>query len=207
MTLKFMGRRWKQSLLYISILQGTWVSNCTKLGIFPHRYCLSNKLFIPLSLQLVPELYIWLGVMVAWTGIEQFRVGRFDPPPPAEEPEDFVVCLNILITCDCIPWLSLILVFSGSCCCFCESVRYKAKMAIGRGACRGKKWSSLLKNSANPSVSDIPHSSVSSTAAIACMIFESFTISCMEMIFKCWNNQPQPQFKRQLQNGMPIWRT
>lgn len=28
------------------------------------------------------------GVMVAWTGIEHFRVGRFDPPPPANELED-----------------------------------------------------------------------------------------------------------------------
>lgn len=32
--------------------------------------------------------------MVAWTGIEQFYVGRFEPPPPADEPEDFVVCAN-----------------------------------------------------------------------------------------------------------------
>lgn len=30
--------------------------------------------------------------MVAWTGIENFRVGRFDPPPPVDEPEDTVVC-------------------------------------------------------------------------------------------------------------------
>ncbi|MQM04341.1 hypothetical protein Taro_037138 [Colocasia esculenta] len=30
------------------------------------------------------------GVMVAWTGLEHFRLGRFDPPPPANEPEDFV---------------------------------------------------------------------------------------------------------------------
>lgn len=37
-----------------------------------------------------PSLCTDNGVMVAWTGIEQFRVGRFDPPPPAEEPEDFV---------------------------------------------------------------------------------------------------------------------
>ena len=29
--------------------------------------------------------------MVAWTGLEHFRVGRFDPPPPAIEPDDFVV--------------------------------------------------------------------------------------------------------------------
>ncbi|RRT60158.1 hypothetical protein BHM03_00021142 [Ensete ventricosum] len=29
-----------------------------------------------------------VGVMVAWTGIEHFLLGRFDPPPPADEPED-----------------------------------------------------------------------------------------------------------------------
>lgn len=28
---------------------------------------------------------------MAWTGLEHFRVGRFDPPPPAIEPDDFVV--------------------------------------------------------------------------------------------------------------------
>lgn len=38
---------------------------------------------------------------MAWTGLEHFRVGRFDPPPPAVEPDDFMVrCfkqkLNIL---------------------------------------------------------------------------------------------------------------
>lgn len=34
--------------------------------------------------------------MIAWTGIEHFRVGRYDPPPPAEDPEDFFVrFLNI----------------------------------------------------------------------------------------------------------------
>ena len=31
--------------------------------------------------------------MVAWTGIEHFRVGRFDPPPPANELEDARVSL------------------------------------------------------------------------------------------------------------------
>ncbi|QHO54505.1 putative tRNA N6-adenosine threonylcarbamoyltransferase [Arachis hypogaea] len=30
------------------------------------------------------------GVMVAWTGIEHFRMGRYHPSLPAEEPEDFV---------------------------------------------------------------------------------------------------------------------
>lgn len=38
------------------------------------------------------KLLSWIGVMIAWTGIEHFRMGRYDPPPPAEEPEDFVVC-------------------------------------------------------------------------------------------------------------------
>lgn len=28
---------------------------------------------------------------MAWTGLEHFRVGRYDPPPPATEPDDFVV--------------------------------------------------------------------------------------------------------------------
>lgn len=28
------------------------------------------------------------GVMIAWTGVEHFRMGRFDPPPPADEPDD-----------------------------------------------------------------------------------------------------------------------
>ncbi|XP_071741496.1 probable tRNA N6-adenosine threonylcarbamoyltransferase, mitochondrial [Rutidosis leptorrhynchoides] len=43
------------------------------------------------SLQLVcppPSLCTDNGVMIAWTGIENFRLGRFDPPPPALEPED-----------------------------------------------------------------------------------------------------------------------
>ncbi|KAL5571938.1 hypothetical protein UlMin_021535 [Ulmus minor] len=41
-----------------------------------------------------PSLCTDNGVMVAWTGIEHFRMGRFDPPPPAEEPEDFVYDLR-----------------------------------------------------------------------------------------------------------------
>ncbi|KGN56611.1 probable tRNA N6-adenosine threonylcarbamoyltransferase, mitochondrial [Cucumis sativus] len=43
------------------------------------------------GLQLVcppPSLCTDNGVMVAWTGLEHFRIGRFDPPPPADEPED-----------------------------------------------------------------------------------------------------------------------
>ncbi|CAI0439388.1 unnamed protein product [Linum tenue] len=41
-----------------------------------------------------PNLCTDNGVMVAWTGIEHFRMGRFDPPPPADEPEDFVYDLR-----------------------------------------------------------------------------------------------------------------
>ncbi|XP_023527336.1 probable tRNA N6-adenosine threonylcarbamoyltransferase, mitochondrial [Cucurbita pepo subsp. pepo] len=43
------------------------------------------------GLQLVcppPSLCTDNGVMVAWTGLEHYRIGRFDPPPPADEPED-----------------------------------------------------------------------------------------------------------------------
>ncbi|XP_008785103.2 probable tRNA N6-adenosine threonylcarbamoyltransferase, mitochondrial isoform X2 [Phoenix dactylifera] len=35
-----------------------------------------------------PSLCTDNGVMVAWTGIEHFLCGRFDPPPRADEPED-----------------------------------------------------------------------------------------------------------------------
>ncbi|XP_042395494.1 probable tRNA N6-adenosine threonylcarbamoyltransferase, mitochondrial isoform X3 [Zingiber officinale] len=43
------------------------------------------------NLQLVcppPSLCTDNGVMIAWTGIEHFLSGRFDPPPPDNEPED-----------------------------------------------------------------------------------------------------------------------
>ncbi|XP_043715993.1 probable tRNA N6-adenosine threonylcarbamoyltransferase, mitochondrial isoform X2 [Telopea speciosissima] len=49
------------------------------------------------GLQLVcppPNLCTDNGVMVAWTGIEHFRLGRFDPPPPPDEPEDSVFDLR-----------------------------------------------------------------------------------------------------------------
>lgn len=49
------------------------------------------------GLQLVcppPSLCTDNGVMVAWTGIEHFRMGRFDLPPPAHEPEDTVYDLR-----------------------------------------------------------------------------------------------------------------
>uniref|UniRef100_A0A803LI55 Glycoprotease 1 n=1 Tax=Chenopodium quinoa TaxID=63459 RepID=A0A803LI55_CHEQI len=50
-----------------------------------------------IGLQLVcppPSLCTDNGVMVAWTGIEHFQMGRFDPPPPADEPEDTVYDLR-----------------------------------------------------------------------------------------------------------------
>ena len=43
--------------------------------------------------------------MVAWTGIEHFRMGRFDPPPPAVESEDFVVGFKLLNTNNCLPFV------------------------------------------------------------------------------------------------------
>ncbi|CAA6656219.1 unnamed protein product [Spirodela intermedia] len=41
-----------------------------------------------------PNLCTDNGVMVAWTGIEHFCLGRFDPPPPVHESEDFVFDLR-----------------------------------------------------------------------------------------------------------------
>jgi hypothetical protein len=34
------------------------------------------------------------GVMVAWTGIEHFKMGRIQAPPPIDEPEDVYVSLS-----------------------------------------------------------------------------------------------------------------
>ncbi|XP_051145734.1 probable tRNA N6-adenosine threonylcarbamoyltransferase, mitochondrial isoform X3 [Andrographis paniculata] len=48
-------------------------------------------------LQLVcppPSLCTDNGVMIAWTGIEHFRMGRYDPPPPACEPADAMLDLR-----------------------------------------------------------------------------------------------------------------
>nr|GEX89010.1 probable tRNA N6-adenosine threonylcarbamoyltransferase, mitochondrial [Tanacetum cinerariifolium] len=47
-----------------------------------------NEVVARNSLKLVcppPSLCTDNGVMIAWTGIENFRLGRFDPPPPAIE--------------------------------------------------------------------------------------------------------------------------
>ncbi|KAF6174351.1 hypothetical protein GIB67_014527 [Kingdonia uniflora] len=41
-----------------------------------------------------PKLCTDNGVMVAWTGIEHFRKGRFDPPPSADEPDDYTIDLR-----------------------------------------------------------------------------------------------------------------
>lgn len=50
--------------------------------------------FLKLRFYLFPST----GVMVAWAGIEHFRMGRFDPPPPANEPEDALVCFPTFIS-------------------------------------------------------------------------------------------------------------
>lgn len=57
------------------------------------------KLEIEIPSQLVKLVFVITdlvisGVMVAWTGLEHFRVGRYDPPPPADEPDDIVVCFK-----------------------------------------------------------------------------------------------------------------
>ncbi|XP_073045209.1 probable tRNA N6-adenosine threonylcarbamoyltransferase, mitochondrial [Primulina eburnea] len=49
------------------------------------------------GLQLVcppPSLCTDNGVMIAWTGIEHFQMGRYDPPPPACEPADALLDLR-----------------------------------------------------------------------------------------------------------------
>lgn len=50
-----------------------------------------------LDIALVMLWPVLIGVMVAWTGIEHFRLGRYDLPPPANEPEDAVVCLFLAL--------------------------------------------------------------------------------------------------------------
>ncbi|KAK9147924.1 hypothetical protein Scep_006681 [Stephania cephalantha] len=41
-----------------------------------------------------PRLCTDNGVMIAWTGIEHFTRGRYDPPPPADEPDDALLDLR-----------------------------------------------------------------------------------------------------------------
>ncbi|XP_076942694.1 putative tRNA N6-adenosine threonylcarbamoyltransferase, mitochondrial [Bidens hawaiensis] len=62
-------------------------------GVASNQYVRArlNEVVARNSLKLVcppPSLCTDNGVMIAWTGIENFRLGRFDPPPPAIEPED-----------------------------------------------------------------------------------------------------------------------
>nr|GMD30645.1 probable tRNA N6-adenosine threonylcarbamoyltransferase, mitochondrial [Ipomoea batatas] len=68
-------------------------------GVASNQYVRArlNEVVKKNGLQLVcppPSLCTDNGVMVAWTGIEHFLVGRFDPPPPADEPEDALVDLR-----------------------------------------------------------------------------------------------------------------
>ncbi|GFP97891.1 probable tRNA n6-adenosine threonylcarbamoyltransferase mitochondrial [Phtheirospermum japonicum] len=68
-------------------------------GVASNQYVRSrlNQIVEKKGLQLVcppPTLCTDNGVMIAWTGIEHFRVGRYDPPPPACEPEDALLDLR-----------------------------------------------------------------------------------------------------------------
>ncbi|XP_010264174.1 PREDICTED: probable tRNA N6-adenosine threonylcarbamoyltransferase, mitochondrial isoform X2 [Nelumbo nucifera] len=68
-------------------------------GVASNKYVRTrlNQIVKKKGLQLVcppPSLCTDNGVMVAWTGIEHFRLGRFDPPPPANEPDDSVFDLR-----------------------------------------------------------------------------------------------------------------
>ncbi|KAK6119376.1 hypothetical protein DH2020_046883 [Rehmannia glutinosa] len=68
-------------------------------GVASNQYVRSrlNKIVEKKGLQLVcppPSLCTDNGVMIAWTGIEHFRMGRYDPPPAACEPEDALLDLR-----------------------------------------------------------------------------------------------------------------
>ncbi|KAL8495624.1 hypothetical protein ACS0TY_019661 [Phlomoides rotata] len=68
-------------------------------GVASNQYVRSrlNEIVQKNGLQLVcppPGLCTDNGVMIAWTGIEHFRMGRYDPPPPACEPDDAVLDLR-----------------------------------------------------------------------------------------------------------------
>lgn len=68
-------------------------------GVASNQYVRSrlDQVVQKYSLQLVcppPNLCTDNGVMIAWTGIENFRVGRYDPPPPANDPDDFMYDLR-----------------------------------------------------------------------------------------------------------------
>ncbi|KAG6431026.1 hypothetical protein SASPL_109101 [Salvia splendens] len=68
-------------------------------GVASNQYVRShlNKIVEKKGLQLVcppPSLCTDNGTMIAWAGIEHFCMGRYDPPPPACEPEDAVLDLR-----------------------------------------------------------------------------------------------------------------
>lgn len=59
-------------------------------------------------------IVILLGVMVAWTGIEHYCMGRFDPAPSADKAEEFVVCSQyslLLFIVPSYPFLYVIALF------------------------------------------------------------------------------------------------
>ncbi|KAL1223594.1 putative tRNA N6-adenosine threonylcarbamoyltransferase [Cardamine amara subsp. amara] len=77
------------SIKHVVVSGGVASNQCVRLRL---NNIVENK-----KLKLVcppPSLCTDNGVMVAWTGLEHFRVGRYDPPPPAKEPEDFVYDLR-----------------------------------------------------------------------------------------------------------------
>ncbi|TYJ22843.1 hypothetical protein E1A91_A08G151900v1 [Gossypium mustelinum] len=68
-------------------------------GVASNQYVRSrlDQVVQKYSLQLVcppPNLCTDNGVMIAWTGIENFRAGRYDSPPPANDPDDFMYDLR-----------------------------------------------------------------------------------------------------------------
>ncbi|CAL5381519.1 unnamed protein product [Camellia sinensis] len=77
------------SIKYLVVSGGVASNQCVRARL--------NHVVTKNGLQLVcppPSLCTDNGVMVAWTGIEHFRVGRFDPPPPADEAEDTILDLR-----------------------------------------------------------------------------------------------------------------
>ncbi|XP_073154630.1 probable tRNA N6-adenosine threonylcarbamoyltransferase, mitochondrial [Henckelia pumila] len=68
-------------------------------GVASNQYVRArlNEVVGRTGLQLVcppPSLCTDNGVMIAWTGIEHFQMGRYDPPPPACEPVDALLDLR-----------------------------------------------------------------------------------------------------------------
>ncbi|KAI3449113.1 hypothetical protein Pfo_005778 [Paulownia fortunei] len=70
-----------------------WLSDCAMLVIELLLHNVPVKKVIQLRLVMLFDELVGLSleplcVMIAWTGIEHFHTGRYDPPPPACEPED-----------------------------------------------------------------------------------------------------------------------